>query len=130
MLVSWIELDGFTILHPGDHANADMEIDEAFKSEIDYLADLGKDIDFAFFPMTGCGFPEIEPVKEGIYYAANKLKIKNLFPMHVSNNTMLIAEFKEECQENIPDVKIHCIQHRGDRFLFKKQNSSIETFTR
>jgi len=120
-----VEVDGITVLHPGDHANAEMSLSQAYKSEIDYIAEMNKKIDIAFFPVTGCGFPDIEAVKEGIYYSVDKLKLKSIYPMHVGNDVAKLGIFKQECAERIPGLEVNCFESKGDRFAYKKQKTEV-----
>lgn len=76
------EVDGIVVFHPGDHVNKAREIADDFRAEIDYLESLHKTVDFAFFPVTGCGFPDAISVKNGNLFAIQKLNPAVCFPMH------------------------------------------------
>ena len=56
-----------------------------YTDEIDYLAGLGKPIDLAFLPISGCSLGTPESVREGVYYALEKLQPSVFFPQHAGN---------------------------------------------
>ena len=111
-----IEVDGLTILHPGDHANEYMDMSGTYTAEIDALAT--KDIDLAFFAILGCSLGTPESVQLGVHYALEKLNPKVLFPMHASNATYRYREFVEEAAEKKYTTQLAFALNEGDRFLF------------
>jgi len=112
-----IEVDGVTIYHPGDHASTTRDISDNYKSEIEFLAGLGKPIDLMFLPVTGCSFPDVEAVKLGGLYAIGKLKPKAVFPMH--GNTASYSEFAARVIGEYEDQNVEVAENRGDRFTFR-----------
>ncbi|MCX6245871.1 MAG: ankyrin repeat domain-containing protein [Bacteroidetes bacterium] len=80
-----VEADGIVVYHPGDHANKTKVVGPEFKDEIDYLTGLKKKVDIAFFPVSGCSFPDLEAVKTGNYYVIGEMKPGICFSMHGDN---------------------------------------------
>ncbi len=119
-----VEVDGLTILHPGDHANRTRDFSTPFKSEIDWLDEKGVRPDIAFFPIAGCGFGDQEAVKLGVYYALETLQPRVFIPMHAGDLNLRPAQFVEECRASFPDTRMETALGRGDRFLFRKGNVS------
>ncbi len=92
------EVDGIVVFHPGDHVNKAREITDDFRAEIDYFESLHKKVDFAFFPVTGCGFPDAVSVKNGNMFTIQQLNPAVCFPMHagISECEAFAAEIKEK----------------------------------
>lgn len=111
-----VEVDGLTILHPGDHANGYMDMSGTYTAEIDALAN--KHIDLAFFAILGCSLGTPESVQLGVHYAIEKLNPKVLFPMHAGNATYRYREFVEEATERNYTTQLAYALDEGDRFMF------------
>jgi L-ascorbate metabolism protein UlaG (beta-lactamase superfamily) len=111
-----IEVDGVTIFHPGDLASSTRDISPDFKSEIEYIAGLGKSIDMIFLPVVGCSFPDIEAVKLGDLWAIGKLKPKVIFPMH--GDALGYNDFAKRVSGQFKNQDIEVAGNRGDRFLY------------
>lgn len=111
-----IEVDGLTILHPGDHANGYMDMSGTYTAEIDDLAT--EDIDLAFFAILGCSLGTPESVQLGVHYALEKLNPTVLFPMHAGNATYRYREFVEQATERNYTTQLAYALNEGDRFLF------------
>ncbi len=114
-----VTVDGVTFLHSGDHHNRDANVDGAYAAEIDYLAGLGREIDFAFFPVSGCGFGDQEIVKKGVYFAVNKLSPECIFPMHGGSSCKRYYDFEGDARKAGCVVPQGLPLARGDRFLYK-----------
>lgn len=114
-----IEVDGLTIFHAGDHANGEIGLHAEYTDEIDYLAGLGKSIDLAFLPITGCSLGTPESVREGVYYALEKLQPKVFFPQHGGRNSYRYREFADAAREDGFTVNTVCAENGGDSFVFE-----------
>ncbi|MFH1143526.1 MAG: ankyrin repeat domain-containing protein [Candidatus Eisenbacteria bacterium] len=120
----WVETDGLTILHPGDHANRQRDFSGPYREEIDWLAQKGVRPDLAFFPISGCGFGDPEAVKLGVHYALETLKPRVFFPMHAGDMTNRYQEFINECRDRFPGTRMEAAVVRGD--LFHYGNGRLE----
>lgn len=113
-----IEVDGLTIFHAGDHANGEVGLHAEYTDEIDYLAGLGKSIDMAFLPITGCSLGNPESVREGVYYALEKLQPDLFFPQHGGTATYVYREFVDAAREAGFTVKAACAENGDDSFTY------------
>jgi ankyrin repeat protein len=117
----FVAVDGITIFHAGDHANSQSDLAGPFTPEIDYLAGSARNVDIAFEPVCGCGFPELECVRKGIYYSVEKLSPKVLFPMHSGGGgEYRYLEFARDAKANGCKAKICCAKANGDRYVYRK----------
>jgi len=114
-----IDVDGLVILHAGDHANGVAGLNSAYTDEIDYLASLGRSIDMAFLPITGCSLGTPESVKEGVYYALDRLSPRVFVPQHAGNASFAYREFADNARKAGYTLKIPCADNRGDCFVYK-----------
>ena len=112
-----VTVDGITFLHSGDHHNRDANVDGPFAAEIEYLAGLGRKIDFAFFPVSGCGFGDQEIVKKGVYYAVDRLGPDFVFPMHGTCSRFF--DFAAAAKSAGCTVPLGLPKTGGDRFIYK-----------
>jgi ankyrin repeat protein/L-ascorbate metabolism protein UlaG (beta-lactamase superfamily) len=119
-----VEADGIVIYHPGDHVNKSPEIAEDFKSEIDYLAGLKKEVDIAFFPVAGCGFPDLEVVKAGNFYVVEKLNPGINISMHAGMEQC--AGFSKEVCLKFPGRQTNYSKFPGDRFGYIKTDGNTQ----
>jgi ankyrin repeat protein len=119
-----VEADGIVVYHPGDHVNKSPGIAEDFKSEIDYLAGLKKKVDIAYLPVAGCGFPDLEVVKEGNFYVVEKLKPGVSISMHAGMEQC--AGFSKEVCRKFPDRQTNYAKFPGDRFNYIKADENIK----
>jgi ankyrin repeat protein/L-ascorbate metabolism protein UlaG (beta-lactamase superfamily) len=120
-----VEADGIVVYHPGDHVNKSAGIAEDFKSEIDYLAGLKKDVDIAFFPVAGCGFPDLEIVKAGNFYVVEKLNPGIIFSMHAGMEQC--AVFSKEVCLKFPGSQTNYAKFPGDRFSYIKADETTKS---
>jgi ankyrin repeat protein/L-ascorbate metabolism protein UlaG (beta-lactamase superfamily) len=122
-----VEADGIVVYHPGDHVNKSPGIAEDFKNEIDYLAGLKKEVDIAFYPVAGCGFPDLEIVKAGNFYVAEKLNPGVSFSMHAGMEQCALFS-KQVCQK-FPGKQTNYATFPGDRFSYCKtaENTKINS---
>jgi ankyrin repeat protein/L-ascorbate metabolism protein UlaG (beta-lactamase superfamily) len=118
----WVEVDGLTLLHPGDHANRSRDWSTPYKAEIDWLAAKNTRPDIAFFPIAGCGFGDQEAVKMGVHYALETLKPRVFFPMHAGDMTNRYQTFVDECRGRFPKTRMEVAAFKGDRFHYSKGN--------
>jgi ankyrin repeat protein len=119
-----VEADGIVVYHPGDHVNKSPGLAEDFKSEIDYLAGLKKEVDIAFFPVAGCGFPDLGIVKEGNFYVEEKLNPGISFSMHADMEQC--AGFSKEVCQKFPGSQTNYAKFPGDRFNYIKTDKNTE----
>jgi len=115
-----VKVDGLTIFHAGDHACREKDLKGPYTDEIDYLADNCSSVDLAFLPITGCGFNDPEAVKNGIFYALERLKPDVMFPMHVLGFEYMYQEFARDAEKENTKTKFACAENKGDYFLFAK----------
>ncbi|MBN1825517.1 MAG: ankyrin repeat domain-containing protein [Candidatus Eisenbacteria bacterium] len=120
----WIEVDGLTILHPGDHANRLRDFSGPYKAEIDWLAEKGVRPDICFAPIRGCGFGDQVAVKMGVHYLLETLEPVVFLPMHGGTAFREYESFIEECRSDFPKTKMEYPTGRGDRFHYKKGSIS------
>jgi ankyrin repeat protein/L-ascorbate metabolism protein UlaG (beta-lactamase superfamily) len=114
-----VEVDGVTLLHPGDHANRQRDFSGPYQAEIDWLAQKNIRPDVAFFPISGCGFGDQVAVKMGVHYALETLSPRVFMPMHAGDCTNRYATFIEECQKDYPDIRMEAQVMRGDRYHYR-----------
>ncbi len=114
-----VQIDGLTLFHAGDHSNNSLEKEgNTFFPEIDFLAERGIRADAAFFlNMFGCGSTHPEAFRQGIFYAADKLGIETVFPMHGMYREWVYADLKEAAAKNGVKVDVQAAVNRGDRFF-------------
>ncbi|MBI9069293.1 MAG: ankyrin repeat domain-containing protein [Salinivirgaceae bacterium] len=121
-----VEVDGVVIYHPGDHANGNREDATDHNEEIDFLAKKYDKVDLAFFPSTGCRFPDKEALKQGVVYAINKLKPAVVFPMHgTTNEDVAYPAFAKKLEAETIGTKFISVKNKGDRYFYSKQKSSM-----
>ncbi len=116
----WVQVDGLTIFHAGDHANRSRDWSTPFKEEIDWLAAKNARPDIAFFPISGCGFGDQEAVKMGVYYALETLEPRVFFPMHSGDMNTRYQTFVQECRGRFPKTRMEAAAIKGDRFHYSK----------
>ncbi len=114
-----IEVDGVTIYHAGDHAGWRDEQRDGFFAEIDYLAPLAKDIDFAFVNVTGCHAGDTLALAEGTFYTLEKLNPKIMVPTHGADREYVYLTFADKVRAQGFDLEIICPRIRGDHYIFK-----------
>jgi ankyrin repeat protein/L-ascorbate metabolism protein UlaG (beta-lactamase superfamily) len=119
-----VETDGIVVYHPGDHVNKSPGIADDFKNEIDYLASLKKEVDIAFFPVAGCGFPDLEVVKAGNFYVVEKLNPNISFSMHADMEQC--AGFSKEVCRKFPGKQTNYAKFPGDRFSYIKADGNTK----
>jgi ankyrin repeat protein len=114
-----VEVDGLTILHPGDLANGEDKLMKAYTDEIDRIAAKGLKIDLAFSPITGCSLGTPEQVKSGVLYMVDKLRPNLFIPMHANSPTDRFKKFADEMSTSNPNQKVQVVVQKGDRFTYK-----------
>ena len=114
-----VTVDGLTIMHSGDLHNRDANVDGVYAGEIEYLAGLGRRIDLAFMPVSGCGFGDQETMKKGLWWGVKKLDPNCLFWMHAMNQCSRYADFSREAGEKGITLPQGLPRIKGDRFLYK-----------
>jgi ankyrin repeat protein/L-ascorbate metabolism protein UlaG (beta-lactamase superfamily) len=118
-----VEVDGVVIYHAGDHANGVVGLHAPYTDEIDYLSSMGKSIDLAFMPISGCSLGTPESVKEGVYYALRKLQPKVFFPQHAMNAEFRLREFADQARADGFTTQTCAAQNPGDSFRISAQRN-------
>ncbi len=113
-----LEIDGLTILHPGDHANRLRDFSGPYQGEIDWLAENNPRPDIAFLPISGCNFGDQVAVKMGVNYALRTLKPRVFFPMHGGDLTKRYQVFNDELRDEYPNIRMEAAELRGDHFHY------------
>lgn len=111
----FVRADGVNIFHAGDHCNAQGEASGTFKREIDFLADGGLKADLYFTSVRGCGDPA--GIRNGVYYAIDRLSAKAVFPMHGRGRESVYADFAREAANAGIRVPFYCAEFEGDHFV-------------
>jgi ankyrin repeat protein len=114
-----VETDGIVVYHPGDHVNKVKDLGPEFTEEIDYLVSLNKKVDIAFFPVSGCGFPDLEAVKRGNYYVIGKMKPALCFTMHGENKAC--AAMSGDISKTFDNQASAYGTFPGDRFYYPQR---------
>jgi len=121
-----VEVDGVKIYHAGDHAGwASDEDKHEFTDEIDYLAKIEDDVDFAFVNVTGCrhsGHPD--ELFQSNLYTLHKLHPKVLIPTHGLDNEHVYRDFADRIRAEDEEVEIYSPSFKGDHFRYAT-NSGI-----
>jgi L-ascorbate metabolism protein UlaG (beta-lactamase superfamily) len=115
----WVEADGVTVFHAGDHANRWRDCSGPYREEIDFLAAKGIRPDIAFLPVSGCGFGDQETVKLGVYYVLETLKPRVFMPDHAGGGEFRYGEFVSACKNKFPATQMKAPQARGDRYRYR-----------
>ncbi|MEW6365931.1 MAG: MBL fold metallo-hydrolase [Acidobacteriota bacterium] len=102
-----VRTDGITVFHAGDHGTAKGQLDPVFKSNIDYLAGLGQQIDLYFTPTYG-----------GEIYAIQQLSPRALFPMHDGGNEEQYLKFADLARKNRLRTTVVAVRGRGQRYMY------------
>jgi L-ascorbate metabolism protein UlaG (beta-lactamase superfamily) len=117
----FIQVDGVSIFHPGDHANRQRDFSGPYKKEIDFLADQGLKADILFAPVSGCGFGDLVAVKKGVYYAMDRLAARSVFPMHAGGAEPRYRDFAKQAANAGYDVPFCLAEFAGDHFIVTAQ---------
>ncbi len=112
-----VEVDGLTIFHAGDHSAGTVDVPEAYRVEIDYIAETCPPPDLAFLPISGCSLGTPESVKAGVYWTLDELHPRVLFPQHRGGHEYALSEFEQEARERNVTTAMRCAGHRGDVFV-------------
>lgn len=114
-----VEVDGLTILHPGDHAWGVKAEKSIYEKEIDFLAGLNKAIDIGFVPITGCGLGDRNLVQQGAIMAAKKLKPAVTIPMHGGDNSQRYHNWVQLAGENGVQTPLAYAVDKGDVMVYR-----------
>ncbi|MBU8891950.1 MAG: ankyrin repeat domain-containing protein [Bacteroidales bacterium] len=121
----YVEVDGVTIFHPGDHTNISRDMCPNYTGDINFLQEKYKQTDIAFYPVTGCRFRDKVALKMGTEFALKTMKPILALPMHGSSNEYEYKRVAEEFNKELGIESFKYPLNRGDRFFFKKTDSSI-----
>ncbi|RPH96655.1 hypothetical protein EHM69_00460 [candidate division KSB1 bacterium] len=114
----FIQVDGLTIFHPGDAVDTSRIIPSRYSRTVDSLAVAAKSVDMFFFPIRGCGFPDLEAVKHGIDYTISTLHPKVALPMHARNAEYELRNYAAEAKKRKANANYHCVRQPGERFFY------------
>ncbi len=123
----WVEADGVTVFHAGDHANRSRDWSTPFKAEIDWLAKKHARPDVALFPVRGCGFGDQEAVKMGVHYALETLQPKVFVPLHAGRSEHVYGDFIADCRDEFPLTSMYGPEASGDSFHYRNGKLAILT---
>jgi ankyrin repeat protein len=113
----FVQVDGLSIFHPGDHANRKNDFSEPFKEEIEFLAKKNLKPDLLFSPLVGCGATDQGSVKKGLYYTVKSLSPGVIFPMHAGGGEHRYYEFAREVREKGLKTPVLAAANSGDYFF-------------
>ncbi len=114
-----VEVDGVVIYHAGDHAGWREGQLDGFVQEIDYLAGLAKDVDFAFVNVTGCHTGDTLALAEATFYTLEKLAPKVMVPTHGIDREYEYTKYADKVAARGFDTRVLCARMTGDSFVFK-----------
>lgn len=114
-----IRVDGMTIFHSGDAVDTSRAKPSRYSQTIDSLANVVGAVDLFFFPVRGCGFPDLDAVKSGCDYTIQTMKPKVALPMHARNSEQELREYVRDAKQRGAKANYYTVRQRGDRFLYK-----------
>ncbi len=125
-----VDVDGIQLYHAGDHAGWRDNQKDGYTSEIDYISQYTKNLDFAFVNVTGCHANGAVPLREGTVYMIDKLNPAVVFPTHAFRREYIYKMFgeHEEFAQYLP--RYHSPRNCGDFFYYvdgKIINGATET---
>ena len=112
----FVKCDGKTFFHAGDlnwwawfddTLEEETYMRELYYSKMDYIEEVLKEecIDYLFYPVD----PRLEKNSFlGIEYFIEKVKVKNIVPMHMWDNYEIIKELKKRVAKNIIEFEKNC----------------------
>ncbi len=110
-----IKAGGLTIFYSGFYP----EDIEAFKKEIDFLAERGERCDIAFIHTTdGDDHPYAA-------YVMEKLQPKAVLPMNPDQTIMDYKKMAEWLKAKYPGVQAGCVENPGDAHIYERRKSSL-----
>lgn len=115
----FINVDGLTIFHSGDHGSTGEVLNPLFKKNIDFLAKNSDGIDLAFICQFGSKVGG--DVNKGDLYTLEKLRPKATFPMHQGARERFYKKFAQEATDKGAQTKFYCAEKRGDRFFYQNR---------
>ncbi len=115
-----VSFDGINLFHPGDTVNKSQTVPNEYTRIIDKIALRNEKFDFAFFPVAGCGFSDLTALKQGAYYAIEKLYPKYVFPMHMSDAEYKYREFAQQAKIDKINTPFVTVDYKGASYLYSK----------
>jgi ankyrin repeat protein/L-ascorbate metabolism protein UlaG (beta-lactamase superfamily) len=116
----WVEVDGLTLFHAGDHACRTRDLSGDYAPEIRFLADRGVRPDVAFLPISGCNFGDQVAVRVGTDFALETLKPRLFLPMHAGRQTTKrYRDFIGACGARFPETSMKTLYCAGDHFVYR-----------
>lgn len=115
----WVEVDGLTFFHAGDHACRTRDLSGNYTPEIQFLAGRGRP-DIAFLPVSGCNFGDQVAVRVGTEYTLETLSPKLFLPMHGGRqSTTRYRDFIDACGDRFPRTRMQTLYAAGDHFVYR-----------
>jgi L-ascorbate metabolism protein UlaG (beta-lactamase superfamily) len=112
-----IQVDGLVIYHGGDNAFWIPSYRERYCREIDFLGGKTGHVDLMFINWrTGADRP---PLEEGLWYTADKLGARVIFPMHMFGADEQIKELIKAAPTEEKRLRIVDKEKRGERFFYR-----------
>jgi L-ascorbate metabolism protein UlaG (beta-lactamase superfamily) len=112
-----VEVDGITLFHSGDHGSTRDELNLQFKENVDYLADLDLQVDFAFLSIFGRRGGGI--VNRGDLYTIERLRPGITFPMHRGGAEDAYRDWARAVTDTRPGTEIRFPSRRGEVFIYE-----------
>ncbi len=116
----YIEVDGVTLYHAGDHAGWADDEREGYFAEINYLDAFVDELDIAFVNVTGCHSHDLNRLREGNIYTVEHLQPRIFVPTHAHNREYIYDDCAEDFGEIFPEMQFVCPNVRGDVFQYKQ----------
>ncbi len=114
-----VQIDGFSIMHPGDAVYMNNDWPNAYSNAIDKVSKLTNHVDLAFFPVTGCGFNNPDALIKSNEYLMNAFNPNYAFPAHGTGSENLYQDFKDKYQSRFKKDHILYPLNKGDHFKLK-----------
>ncbi len=114
-----IEVDGLKIFHTGDAVDTSRVTPSRFTQYVDTLKQRFGSVDLLFFPIRGCGFPDLEALKKGNDYAIAQLQPKAVFPMHAVDSEYELREYADNAKHRGVNANFVTVSNRGDRYIYR-----------
>jgi ankyrin repeat protein/L-ascorbate metabolism protein UlaG (beta-lactamase superfamily) len=109
-----VEYQNLTFLHSGDALYMNNDWPNVYTQSIDKLKLKYPKIDFAFVPITGCGFPNADAVVKSYEYLIESFQPKVIVPMHGSGREESYDLFKETYDKKYPNSRVMLFRYKGD----------------
>lgn len=112
-----IKVDGLVIYHGGDFAFWMPSYRPRYLKTVDFLASKTDSVDLLFINWRNAA--DRATLEEGLWYTADKLGARAIFPMHMFNNDAQIQELIRAAPTAEKRSKIVNKEKRGQRFIYR-----------